>query len=63
MRNFYEPKGNHGYGLAVAAGPGYVTVGIRERTGQGEIMSIEHKEDAEQVLNTLRIAFKEAGLA
>ena len=60
MRKFIEPKGNHGYGVAVAAGEGYVTIGIRQHDGQGEIASFESLGDLVELIQTLRQAQLEA---
>ena len=60
MREFFAPKGNHGYGFAVAAGEGYVTMGLRQKEGQGEVLGFNSVEDFAAFMVTMSKAGRRA---
>jgi hypothetical protein len=49
----YEPSGNHGFGLVVGHGEGYMVLGIRKPTTQGNILSITNRPDMDRIIELL----------
>lgn len=60
MRKFFEPKGNHGYGVAVSASEGSAVIGIRQEHGQGEVLGFNSPEDLRQFVALLKQAERAA---
>ena len=73
MRSWEEVPGNKGYGLAVTSLhridddrngqeviPGCVGIGIREKNGQGEILSFESRSALERTIERLQEAMEHA---
>lgn len=62
MRTFYEPKGNHGYGVATGATEGaqHVVISIRTKDGQGEILTFNNVEDLRDFVMILHNASQAA---
>lgn len=58
MRAFFEPEGNRGYGVAVAAteGASHVVISIRHRDGQGDILTFNDVDSVRDFVMLLQQA-------